>query len=98
MSPTVSTKATEVNGQVTFTFAVNSPITFVRIELSYIFDPCPDYLKTEMANQHGKFNVFRRKYDPNVLTDNLVITLPIDGQLYSFYYCVGKQCTLHSTF
>ena len=92
VSPTVSTKATDTSGKVTFTFAVNSPIPLVR---SYIFDPCPDYLKTGMANQQSKFNVFRRNYDPNVLsTDNPVTTLPIDGQLYSFYYCVGKQCTL----
>ena len=92
MSPTVSTKATDANGQVTFTFAVNSLIPLVR---SYIFDPYPNNLKTEMDNQQGKFNIFRGKCVPNVLsTDNPVTTLPIDGQLYSFYYCVGKQCTL----
>ena len=92
VSPIVSTKTTDANGQVTFTFAVNSPIPMVR---SYNFDPCPDYLKTQEANHRGKFHPMRRKYQPGApSTDNPVISLPIDGQLYSFYYCVGEQCTL----
>jgi len=93
VSPTVSTKATDANGQVTFTFTVNNPLPMVR---SYETDPCPDYLATLKAKLHGKFTPFRRKYRPSTTStdDATVTTLPIDGNLYNFYYCVGEQCTL----
>ncbi|XP_065908873.1 uncharacterized protein [Dysidea avara] len=91
--PTVSTKTTEDNGKVTFTFAVNNPIPMVR---SYENDPCPDHIETQKAELLGKFTPFRRKYHPTApSTEDVPITvLPIDGQLYNFYYCVGEECTL----
>jgi len=93
VSPTVSTKATDTNGQVTFTFTVNNPMPMIR---SYETDPCPDYLATLKAKLQGKFTPFRRKYRPSTTStdDATVTTLPIDGNLYNFYYCVGEQCTL----
>jgi len=91
VSPTDSTKTTDNNGHVTFTLVVNKPIPEARY---YVYDTCSDYAK---VRESGKPPVVRREINSELFSRTNIkseYSLPIDGQLYNFYYCVGKECTL----
>lgn len=67
VAPDQSTKVTDSEGKVTFTFTANDEIPFPRT-----------YTEPQCSN-------------PTTLT------LPIDGQVYRFQYCVGNACSPKST-
>ena len=73
---------TTTNGLVTFTFEAANPIPEKR---QYRGDPCKSN-KTDTC-RNGKF-VTRYLLDPN---DFEIHQLPIDGQVYAFYYCADKD-------
>ena len=95
VAPTDPTKATDINGHVTFTFTVNHPMPENRI---YAFDTCSDYEQMREVLKHtGEFKILRRKIDPKLLYKTDIkseYNVTIDGNLYNFYYCVGENCTL----
>ena len=84
VSPTVSTKTTEDNGQVTFTFAVNNPIPMVIYEN----DPCPDYLETQKANDRVNL----------LLLEGNIIQLPHPQKMFrSLFYPLMASYIISTT-
>ena len=67
VTPDVSTKETDLEGKVTFTFTVNAEIPFPR---QYADEQC---------------------------SEPTTLTLPIDGQVYRFQYCVGGDACSPAT-
>ena len=70
------TKQTDSNGLVTFTFQVASPIPFPRRYIT------PQQCAPKSEQKHNKQE---QSTEPD---SNDVHTLPIDGQVYNFYFCV----------
>lgn len=94
-----TTKTTNSSGLVTFTFQVSRPIPLKR---RYIGNPC---LETENeADKHGmephrrkfalKRGVKREVQKAKQTVMDVQHVLPIDGQLYNFFYCLGTECTV----
>ena len=81
------TKQTDSNGLVTFTFQVTSSIPFPR---RYITSQCAqesttnsEILSGKDVRNHNKQDIKSAEADSNGRH-----TLPIDGQVYNFYFCV----------
>ena len=75
---TQDSAVTTETGHATFTFKVREKIPESRI---YTYNPCPS-------------RRYLRKYDTSFIPNNDVpvpIELPIDGQVYSFYYCADTD-------
>ena len=96
VAPADSTKVTDNDGHVMFTFSVNQPIPEIR---SYDISTCePNEEMLKARRRLGKFTPLRRPIQfysfskANVECTNS--SLPIDGNLYNFYYCVGEDCAL----
>ena len=89
VAPADPTKATDSNGYVTFTFSVNQAVPEIR---NYESNPCP-----KKARRLGKFTPLRKPiqlYSFSEVDVECKYSLPIDGNLYNFYYCVGEDCAL----
>lgn len=83
------TKQTDSNGLVTFTFQVASLIPFPRRYIAP--QSCTQESTTNQGTLSGKDVRNHNKQDvkQNTETDgNDIHTLPIDGQVYNFYFCV----------
>lgn len=82
------TKQTDSDGLVTFTFQVASQIPFPR---RYIAPPsCTQESTTILSGKDVQNHIIP---DIKLITEpdiNEIFTLPIDGQVYSFYFCVGE--------
>ena len=90
-----TTRKTNSSGLVTFTFQVSRPIPLIR---NYTDNPCPgtDFQADEDRKQigSGKFALRRRMEETKKSVVDDEYTLPIDGQLYNFFYCLGNECTV----
>jgi len=88
VSPTESSKTSDSNGQVSFTFKVTSPIPKIRM---YTENVC-----ASISNKTStKFEFLsRNKYPRSSQCDEAKYSLPIDGQVYNFFYCMKKNCKL----
>ena len=72
------TKQTDSDGLVTFTFQVASPIPFPR-----------RYIKPQQCAPKSEQKLNKQEKKQNTEIDgNDIHTLPIDGQVYNFYFCV----------
>ena len=94
VAPADPTKATDSNGHVTFTFSVNQPMPEIR---NYESDPCNASMEMQKARRLDKFTLLRKPIQLNSFSEVDVecnYSLPIDGNLYNFYYCVGEDCML----
>ena len=81
------TKQTDSNGFVTFTFQVASQIPFPRRYITP--QSCTQESTTNQGTLSGKDVRNHNKQNKKQKTDsNDIHTLPIDGQVYNFYFCV----------
>ena len=85
VTPINSTKATDNKGHVTFTFAVNKTIPKSR---GYECDPCG---KNKCECKLGKPTLLGKQTDSKLI-GKANYQLPIDGQVYNFYYCANEEC------
>jgi len=96
VSPTEFNKMTDSNGQVSFTFKVNHSIPEKRM---YTEDVCTDPQDYECLCFHNKTTsqkfdfVNKRKYHESAQCGEAKYSLPIDGQVYNFLYCMKENCT-----
>ncbi|XP_065887043.1 uncharacterized protein [Dysidea avara] len=96
VSPTESSKMSDNNGQVTFTFKVNSPIPENRMYA----DVCPSNAEMYKCLCYGnktshKFDFLNKnKYHEATQCGEAKYSLPIDGQVYNFRYCMKQNCKL----
>ena len=79
------TKKTNETGHVSFKFTLEEKIPIKRHYNKTLFN------KTLNLDCKPKDILSEVK---NKVIDNKYYVLPIDGQVYNFYYCVGKECNL----
>lgn len=88
------TKSTNEMGHVTFRFTLAKPIPPKRhysLNPNCIRKSTPGTNKNEDICDNPNYT---DNFKHSVTNTNMCYELPIDGQVYNFYYCVGKTCEL----
>ena len=98
VSPTESSKMLDSNGQVTFTFKVKIPIPANRTYTHHVCTDVEEYYCLCSGNDpkttRHKFDFLNKKYHETAECGEAKYSLPIDGQIYEFRYCMKENCKL----